>query len=157
MIFTIHKGSHKSKPKRIGFFFGRHTFRWKVLFTESCKYDLVDNDQLDTNKLVGIGYLPGHHKHSARFGWRYAEDHGKVELLAYCYIKGVRVIKSISSCDIGKEYRIQLQITNWSYLFECNGDEVKIDHNHKKKFQYRLGIYFGGNEPAPHEIKIELI
>jgi hypothetical protein len=35
-------------------------------------------------------------------------------------------------------------------------DEVKIDHNHKKEFQYRLGTFFGGNLPAPHKIQIQI-
>jgi hypothetical protein len=30
------------------------------------------------------------------------------------------------------------------------------NHNNSKHFKYRLGIYFGGNRKAPHDIEIEL-
>lgn len=163
MIATIHKGKHRARPIRLGFFFDRDFFRWKILFTPSCRYYLQTGDQLDTNKLIGVGYLPGHHKHSARFGWCYNATTDLIELSAYCYVDGKRIIKRITDCEIGKEYRIELQITRWSYIFSSMiagnlglVDQVKIDHNHKKHFKYRLGTFFGGNMTAPHEIKIQI-
>jgi hypothetical protein len=88
---------------------------------------------------------------------------GWVELSAYCYVKGQRVIKNIAFCEIGKEYRLRLQVLATSYYFDVyEPDQVKaagivtVEHFHDKKFKYRLGVFFGGNRPAPHEIKIEL-
>jgi len=74
VIYKIEKYDHHSSPIRLGFWWGRDRFRWAVTFTESCRYDLKTADQLDVNKLCGIGYLPGHHKESARFGWRYNKE-----------------------------------------------------------------------------------
>ncbi len=31
-----------------------------------------------------------------------------------------------------------------------------IDHYHNKKLCYRLGVYFGGQAVAPHDIKIQI-
>jgi len=163
VIYTIKKGKHKSKPRQLGYWMGRNKFRWKILFTPSCRYNLQSVDQLDVNKLVGIGYLPGHHKHSARFGWCYNPTTDLIELSAYCYINGKRIIKRITECAVDKEYKIELFINEWCYFLSCSAAdssglnyEVKIEHKHRKEFQYRLGTFFGGNRVAPHEIKIKI-
>lgn len=163
MIFRIPSGKHRARPLRFGIYWRKTSFSWRVKFTDSCRYGLGNNDQYDTNKLCGIGYLPGHHKDSARFGWRYWPDKGWVELLAYCYVSGRRIIQNLDFCEIGKEYHIQLNITDNAYVFNVI-DPVfskpiggaSIAHNHRRILGYQLGIYFGGNQPAPHEIKIEL-
>jgi hypothetical protein len=165
MIFRIPAGKHRARPFRFGFWWRRTSFAWVVKFDESCRYDLQSDDQFDTNKLVGVGYLPGHHKESARFGWRYWTERGEIELSAYCYINGQRVIKHVGFCEIGKTYRIELRISTDAYYFACdekdgfyyrtNGEAI-ITHGHRKRFSYRLGVFFGGNRTAPHEIKIDL-
>ncbi len=163
MVFTIKKGKHRARPWRFGFWFSRKSFSWVVKFTESCRYDLGNDDQSDTNKLIGFGYLPGHHKESARFGWRYRPNLKAIELLAYCYVNGRREIKGICLCEIGKEYYLELNaLEKWYQFFVYIPGELKpfgsaaIEHYHNKKFKYRLGTYFGGNQKAPHEIHIQL-
>jgi hypothetical protein len=163
MTFHIPAGKHRARPLRFGFWWRRNSFAWTVKFDESCRYDLGNTDQYDINKLCGIGYLPGHHKDSARFGWRYWKDLKKIDLWAYCYANGRREIKQICFCEIGKEYRIRLQVLALSYYFDVYEPSsvtavgiVTIDRSHKKKFKYRLGVYFGGDQVAPHEIRIEL-
>jgi hypothetical protein len=156
MIYTIPKGKHRCKPLRLGFWFGRDTFRWKVKFAPSCKYDLKSVDQFDINKLVGVGFLPTHHKDSARFGWKYNTKTDLIELFAYCYIDGKRQSKYI--CDIvsGSDISVSLQIMPSAYIFQAGLTMVTIKHHHQKRFCYRLGAYFGGNETAPHEMKINI-
>lgn len=163
MTFRIPRGKHRARPWRFNFWWRKSSFAWAVKFTESCRYDLGNNDQGDTNKLVGIGYLPGHHKDSARFGWRYRANLKSVELLAYCYVNGRREIKGICLCEIGKGYRIRLQVLAGSYSFDAyepnpvkESGMVTVQYYHKRKFKYRLGTYFGGNQKAPHEMKIEI-
>ncbi len=161
MIFRIKKGNHYSRPLRIGIWWRRTRFSWAVKFTESCRYDLGNEDQFDTNKLVGIGYVPGHHVDSARFGWRYDIEKGMIELFAYCYLNGRRIIKTIGYCKIGQEYNIDLYVSRWAYYFSLieagsTISETEIVHAHKKRLKYRLGPYFGGNQVAPHDITIEI-
>lgn len=163
MIFTILKGCHRARPLRLWCWWNRRLFNWQVQFTESCRYNLQSEDQYDTNKLCGIGYLPGHHRHSARFGWRYWNEKCWIELSAYCYVDGRRIIQHIGFLEIGKQYRITLQVTRRSYVFgaeelgKCKMlGNVVIDHNHNKKFAYRLGPFFGGNRRAPADIIIQL-
>lgn len=161
MIFRIKKGSHYSRPLRIGVWFSRRQFAWKVNFNESCRYNFGNEDQFDTNKLVGIGYLPGHHIDSARFGWRYDTEKGMIELSAYCYLSGRRIIKTVGYCKIGQEYNIDLYVSEWAYYFslveaDVTIGETEIVHAHNKRLKYRLGPYFGGNKKTPHDITIEL-
>jgi hypothetical protein len=164
MTFRIPRGKHRARPFRFAFWWNKIIFTWKVSFTESCRYSLNSPDQGDYNKLIGVGYLPHHHYESARFGWRYIADIGQIEVAAYCYLSGRRISKTLAFCEIGKEYRLELFCLNGSYHFSCCDTAivkpvisvVDIIHGHRKKLQYRLGTFFGGNQKAPHEIKIQL-
>jgi hypothetical protein len=162
MTFRIPAGKHRSRPFRIAIWWGNGRFTWRVKFTESCRYDFQGDDQYDTNKLVGIGYLWHHHKDSARFGWRYIPTLTQVELMAYCYVDGVRIIQPLCVCDIGKVYEITLMDYYKNYIFRVfNEDRERIAdwsqlHAHKRKLQYGLWPYFGGNRKAPQEITIQL-
>lgn len=163
MIFRIPRGRHRARPFRFGIWWRRNSFTWVVKFTESCRYDVGNTDQYDTNKLVGIGYLPGHHKESARFGWRYDTVKGQMEIVAYCYVKGKRIIQPVCFCEIGKEHVLQLKILSNSYYLAAHQrgrassiGSTFVDHYHNKQFKYRLGVFFGGNQVAPHDMTIEL-
>lgn len=163
MTFRIPAGHHRSRSFRFAVWWRRTSFSWVVKFDETCRYDLGNDDQFDTNKLVGIGYLPHHHKNSARFGWRYWTERKEIELSAYCYVNGRRVIQHICFCEIGKEYRIKLQVLANSYYFDVYeqgsvkaAGVVFVDHFNRRKLKYGLWPYFGGNQVAPHDIKIEL-
>lgn len=163
MIFRIPKGKHRARPLRFGIWYRRPVFTWTVQFDESCRYDLGNEDQFDTNKLIGIGYLPNHHKDSARFGWRYWPDTKQIELSAYCYVSGRRVIYHIGLVEVGKEYRLSLHVTTLAYVFSVEDIDTKkvvggcsIQHYHTKRLQYRLGPYFGGNAASPHDMTIQI-
>lgn len=161
MTFRIPAGKHRARPFRPWLWWRRTSFSWVVKFDESCRYNLGNEDQMDVNKLVGIGYLWHHHKNSARFGWRYDIETNRIILSAYCYVDGRRVIQHICFCEIGKEYRIKLQVLANSYYLDAydQGRQlgvVFVEHYHRRKLKYRLGPYFGGNQVSPHTIKIEL-
>ena len=163
MIFTIPAGRHRARPFRFALWWGRRSFSWVVKFDESCRYDLGNEDQFDTNKLVGVGYLWHHHKDSARFGWRYWTDRKEIEISAYCYVNGRRVIKHICFCEIGKEYDFNLKILSSTYYLAVHErSEIKmlgyawVDFTHDKRLQYRLGPFFGGQATAVHAMKIEI-
>lgn len=163
MTFRIHKGWHYSLPFFTWFHWRKKVFTWQVLFTDSCRYDLKSDDQLDTNKLVGIGYFPGfHHVDSARFGWQYDAEIERVMLSAYCYVNGQRTILPITTVPINKAYTVQLTVNFGSYFFKVIDESgyklgsVGVAFFHKKKLQYLLLPFFGGNRKAPHTMKIKL-
>lgn len=166
MNFKIPYGKHWARPFRFWFWFKKRRFRWQVKFTWSCEYELPEADQLDTNKLCGIGFLPSHHKNSARFGWRFDPNRPwAIELMAYCYSNGVRSIDSLGFLEMGSEYNLELAHVDGSYFFSyrlpgstkpgSSGSKV-IPAGTKNKFKYHLGVYFGGNQKAPHDIYIYL-
>lgn len=162
MIFRIPAGKHRARPFRFGLWWRRTSLSWVVKFDESCRYNLGNEDQMDVNKLVGIGYLWHHHNDSARFGWRYDVDTGRIILSAYCYVSGRRVIQHICFCEIGKEYQIEIKALSYAYYLAAYDNTGKtigwasVDHYHNKRLQYRLGPYFGGQSVAPHDIKIQI-
>jgi hypothetical protein len=129
------------------------------MFTESCLFDLHDEDQWDVNKLFGFSI--GHHqkKSSFRFGWRPKLETGKIEIVAYEYHDNVRQ-KTMPICEveINKWYKYCISYrpySNRSYYF-VGDDGFHNDINLKKKWGlgYTLGVYFGGNEKAPQDVII---
>ena len=134
------------------------------MFNYSVKYD-IGADQTDINKLFGIGFFPSHHKNSARFGWAYNPDKRKIELYGYWYDNGVR--KSEYLCDINfyTSYILTIDITRRCPRIRFT--VVQKDANYEKaskivqvsklpRLGYYLGLYFGGNQPAPHDINITI-
>lgn len=129
------------------------------MFTDSCFFDLKDEDQHDVNKLFGfsIGY---HHRTSFRFGWRPILEEGKIEIVAYEYHDNVRQ-PTMSICKIhpNKWYEFIIIYNRpkaRSYYFvEDEGftNLVRLK-GRKSGLGYTLGIYFGGNEKAPQDIII---
>lgn len=164
MIFTIRKGAHRAWPWVLALFFGKRLVR-HVVFDISAKYDLPGTeDDEDVNKLFGFGFFPSHHLESARFGWTYNNQENKVELHAYCYVNGVRVMKWLCTIPTYKKVKCSIDIIGDVYSFTVSdartqslvygGRDIAFDHD--KKIGYRLGCFFGGNNPAPHTIKIKI-
>ena len=74
-----------------------------------------------------------------------------------------RSIDAICSVVANHHYKMELFIDDSSYLFIVSDVETQavygqklIAFKHKKKFSYHLGLYFGGNRPAPHPMTVEM-
>jgi len=167
MKLTIHKGKHRAWPPCFGIFLQKRWMERDIVFDNSCRYELPDPlDKEDVNKLFGFGYFPGlHHVDSARFGWNYNADTGKIRLYAYCYVDGNRSFQFI--CEVPLNVKVRLRIAvyiNKRYVFSVHDGhndwyEMGVQHvpyNHNKNWSYRLGCFFGGNNPAPHDITIKM-
>jgi len=137
----------------------------RVFFYPNCKYILSENyDQV--NKL--FGFAEGfHHWNSARVGWR-CTDGENIELLAYAYIDGVRIIKPMIKCKTESWVFCSIQNKGSKYVFKTltlnnQSITVSIDKSNKlsvysffKLFIYRLYPYFGGKIAAPHKMELNL-
>lgn len=166
MIFKIYKGSHRPPLlqwlSQLGLFFNSVMAR-RVYFYQDNKYDLpgIEDDE-DVNKLFGFGFLPGHQKNSARAGWWYNTDINKIVLMAYCYVAGKRIIKKIAELMFYKEYNIFIYNQPDRYLFIVKNNKFEtiadtfVPHSGRKKIGYKLGLFFGGNNPAPNDMTIKL-
>lgn len=137
-----------------------------IEFDVSAKYDLPGTeDDDDVNKLFGWGYVNGgHHKDSVRFGWSWNNTENKVHLWAYCYRNSERVIMSICQIPRHKKVLCIIEKVSGMYHFQVRDPietyfllgEAAVTYSHNKKLSYRLGCYFGGNNPSPHDITIQI-
>lgn len=138
----------------------------RINFSANCLYRLPEGyDQV--NKLFGFseGF---HHWNSARIGWR-CIDGAKIELLAYCYVDGERIIKPLLSCKPNTWIFCNIQNQDTKYVFKVfNAKEklasVSVEKRRKmtfyslfKLFIYNLYPYFGGKFPAPRDMNIYMI
>jgi len=156
--YTIRKSKHAAKPRMIGLWLNKKTISYRVAFDLNCRYQFNNADQLDLNKLFGIGFLWSHHKDSARFGWRYNEDTNKIEVFTYCYVGGERISEYMTSLSFNRSYDFSITVEDDCYRFAVRKDNGTHGHtvffNHRKRIAYPLGVYFGGNNPAPHSMNI---
>lgn len=161
MLFTIKKGRHRGWPLVLALFFNRSVIRRTVIFGSGCNYWIEGEDMQDTNKLFGLAFLPeGVHKESARFGWRF-DNANKIILSAYCYVNGERSIKELCKVPFYKKITCALYVQKDNYVFDVLIDGAPMANEyvpkfHKRKFSYRLGVFFGGNKPAPKTMKIQV-
>lgn len=138
----------------------------RTYFLPSCLYQLSANyDQV--NKLFGIaeGF---HHWNSARIGWR-CTDGEKIELMAYAYVYGKRVMKPMIKCKAQQWIFCHIENKPSKYVFKAltaNGQSITVSIDKPKKlfiygffklFMYRLYPYFGGKIAAPHNMSLYLI
>jgi hypothetical protein len=83
-----------------------------------------------------------------------------MEIMAYCYDRGKRIIDSVATIEVGQVYRLKLNIMENEYLFSVEDSGAKIigqtiiAKRHHKKMQYGLRLFFGGNRTAPHTMTI---
>ena len=157
MTYFVFKGWHFFMPPIFNFFRGSNLKR-KVKFHPSCRYNLDNNDQYDVNKLFGFGYgLEHHHKNSARFGWRYEPTIDKIILYAYVYHNKYRLITRLAELEFNKEYELAININGNAYFFSLDGKQIyNLGGVTPKRTKRELGAYFGGNQTAPHPMKITL-
>lgn len=159
---TIHKGFHRPFqiiPACFQFFTLKERFsiRKKVLFTDSCRYNLDNGDQSDWNKLFGFCFgINGIHKNSARLVWRYSPEADKIEIASYYYIDGIRRSRRLTTIKLNQCIDLNILKAGRSIFFFADGflvDDVIIISN---KPAFGCGLYFGGNRRAPHNITIKM-
>lgn len=163
MIFTTHKGKHRAWPWVLALFFGNKIVR-DIEFDISAKYDLQTEDNKDVNKLFGFGFFPSHHDQSARFGWNYNAVLNSINIFYYCYVDGKRAFRQLCTIPLYTRVRMSIDVINKVYSFTVTDPKnewrvyggIDVPFTHTKKFGYRLGCFFGGNNPAPHDITIKI-
>ncbi len=129
-----------------------------VVFDSSCIYtNVLPENQADINKLMGFSDCETHHQtNSARFGWNWMD--GKLYLYAYCYRDKNRIYKNLGPVALYTKHHLRLSVTDYNYIFEVNGktDTMPRHCSGNSIYGYQLLPYFGGDEPAPHDICIRI-
>lgn len=179
---VIKEGKHRSKPYDLTWNDNVNVaYRWQ--FTESCQYDLEDNDQCDWNKLTGFSFnFKTNHKNSLLIGWRwdlagywwvspYYHLDGHVKWAdASCSgqeIEDLTVDPNLVPLAIYPGQEFETHFTIRSDLKVCIVTIIVPETGSTTYFELALPeddsfgntreIYpwFGGNETAPHEMTIK--
>ncbi len=135
------------------------TLKFVVIFDSSAIYQTVDPaNQADINKLYGFADNNAqHHDFSARFGWNWNIKDGLC-LYAYTYNNGVRSSKLLSIVSLQEAHECAIKVTPESYIFSLDAMTFSMPRTSTtaKGSGYKLFPYFGGDEVAPHHIKIRI-
>jgi hypothetical protein len=162
--YKIKKGNHFS-GFHIGFTFSNKV-SYRCMFEASCIYDLKSNDNYDINKLCGFSTTYNHHYQSGRIGWR-CVDGKSIDIVTYTYNNHERLTEVLlGNVTPNEEFECSIEdvedayiYTFKSYVGNINLDDVVVrtpKQPDKVLFKYLLYPYFGGNMPAPHEMKLRV-
>lgn len=155
--FTIKKGNHYC-DNNIYTEIETAELKFSVVFDSSAIYQTTAlENQEDINKLFGFSDNESqHHLFSARFGWRWSND--SLRLFTYVYNNAELMYEEIGTIEIGTEYDCSIAVTDSTYKFRLNDYEVLMPRTSTTLLVkgFKLYPYFGGDERAPHDIRIRI-
>lgn len=130
--------------------------KFLVKFDSSAIYETADEfNQDDINKLYGFSDNSAeHHQYSARFGWSWNKN--ALRLYAYVYTEGHLTNTELGIAPIGEVISCSIKASGGNYVFAMNDQQIKMPRSSFESMAkgYMLYPYFGGDEPAPHDIHI---
>jgi hypothetical protein len=165
---VIEAGEHEPNPKRkVGLLISPGEVSATVTFDSSCIYDLGTADADDWNKVIGLGFVgskdqdittgvPPHQVDGARVGWRWNKQRGRIDLGAYIYVEGKRIDFKVAETAINTPTRLTIKIDYDRKVYQVLGGQT-VPFTHNKSFAYNTGLYFGGNQVAPHRIRVKIV
>lgn len=140
---------------------GIKEYSFKAKFNRNCLYNKLEPEN-DWNKLFGFsqGF---HHENSVRIGWRRIEMFpNSLEICVYAYVNGERVIDPFYVVSIDKWYKFSIvhdkYKTTVTLIDEKHRSSVRVirrSNDLGRMPGYFLFPYFGGQETAPHDMKID--
>ena len=159
--FKIKKGEHSSSPAYLKLFIGK-SIQFQAVFNETAQYifeGAAAKNQSDINKLFGFSdCTDSHMENSARFGWRWLNN--ELQILAFIHKDGKFASSLMGTAQFNKvyDYSISLSSDKTKYIFKFKNKSVEMDRgcSSNKAKGYFLKPYFGGDEVAPHDIKIKI-
>ena len=161
-VYTIDRGNHYSDGP-IDKLFGNNnraeSWEWEVIFESSCIYSESDlfnpSNYLDVNKLIGFSDCDRHHsQYSCRVGWRASGD--SIELLIYKRDDNNIEFKSLKKIYPDQLVNVTLDFKDTIYTSCIDGicDTLVRPCPNWSGRKYSLFPFFGGQETAPHKMKI---
>ncbi|MEJ7767105.1 MAG: hypothetical protein WKF89_04800 [Chitinophagaceae bacterium] len=156
--YTIKLGNHYSDQSEVQLM-NTPAIYAHVTFDSSAIYTTIDPvNQADINKLIGFSDCGTHHQlNSARLGWSWNKK--GLLLYAYAYVNSVRISKILGAVPLNQPLSCSVVASNNYYYFRA-AHFIDSIPRHCKDFtgqNYKLFPYFGGDETAPHEIKITIL
>ena len=155
VTYTIKQDNHKST---YGMKFTRsNSLNFQVIFDSSAIYTTNDSlNQYDINKLYGLSDCGDFHTESSiRIGWRWLND--SLELHWFKH-NGNFEFEKIKCVQLNKIINCSIELIDSEYIITIDGTQITIDRpcSRCRNSKYYLWPYFGGNETAPHDIKIKI-
>lgn len=153
-LYMIYKGDNYCTPNPF-VLTTKNKIAFTAIFDSSCIYTTVDpGNQNDINKLYGFSDCNTQHLvNSARIGWRWSKD--SLRLFGFVHNDGNMIFQEITSAKIGSVITCRIKCLVDSYYFEVNGKTASLPRHCSGKYsRYKLLPYFGGDETAPHDIRI---
>ncbi len=126
-------------------------------FDSSCIYQTANpHNQNDINKLYGFSDCNAQHlENSARIGWRWSKD--SLRIFGFVHNNGEMIYREITTALINSFIICSITCLDAQYKFDVNGKTLLLPRNCSGNYlRYRLYPYFGGDEVAPHDIKIQI-
>lgn len=162
ITYLIKTGDHHSNVEGSLPRNGQRVLKTKALeftarFNKSAAYDLKSNDQQDINKLFGFSDCNSlHQKNSARFGWNYNTRSGEIDIFSYVYKNGKRITEHLGSTTLNETVVYKITVSENHFIFDFKGTSLQIERGSQCNIglYYMLFPYFGGNQTAPHDIRI---
>lgn len=159
--FKIKKDEHSSSPVYLKLFIGK-SIQFQAVFNESAKYIFegeASKNQSDVNKLFGFSDCSDSHmENSARFGWRWFNN--ELQILAFTHKDGKFSSTPMGAAEFNKVYNYSISLSNdkTKYIYKFNNKTIEMDRgcSSNKAKGYLLKPYFGGDQVAPHDIKIKI-
>jgi hypothetical protein len=153
--YIIPKGQHYATGNNFRVL-DKRSLHFKVRFDSSCIYTVAHAaNASDINKLYGFNDCGSNHQeNSARFGWVW--NGRAIDLYAYCYNEGQRSSKLLASVSIEQEVELSLVAEPGKYIFTIGSKNeiMKRTCSSDQDQSYQLFPYFGGDEVAPHDVRI---
>ena len=132
---------------------------FQAIFDSSCIYTTANPvNQADINKLYGFSDSSSHHhQNSARFGWNW--EAGALHIYGYSYRSGVRQSTEICTVSLHEPHSFSIETRPGQYFFSVDNKYFALMERAAQEpyaHGYSLLPYFGGDEPAPHDIRIKI-
>lgn len=152
--YVIRKGKHYySSIDRVRCLVFKSELKFVATFDTSCLYQSTSDD---INKLYGFtDYNSSVHQNSLRIGWK-PNYQNQIEVYAYWYCNGKRGHQLLGISLLNEANIYTLRILDHHYYFAFNNFSIYAARCKQNRFgiKWRLFPYFGGDEAAPHDIKI---
>lgn len=155
--YLIRKGNNFSDQTGFRSVTVNGTMSFMARFDQSAIYTTIDPvNQFDINKLWGFSEGLSNSFNSARVGWAY--NNGALRLYGYVYARGVRHSREITTVSIGTDINCSIRLNGSSYVFTVNGVSVSLPRGTTTTRASGLQQYpyFGGDERAPQDIRIQV-
>ena len=155
-IYTIAQNAHYCSPNPFKLT-AKSQLKFNVILDSSCIYATVDPlNQYDVNKIYGFSDCNSQHlDNSARIGWTWYDN--VFHITAFVHNDGAMLIQEVATAHPKDTVNCRITCLSTTYQFEVNGVVKELARHCSGSYtRYFLYPYFGGDEAAPHAMKIQI-